>query len=232
MRFSYFAGAAAIVAGAAFAQTAQPGQRAPRAHMMQTETRAEVPAAVAKHFAKLDLNHDGFITKAEADSLEAQRDTKMKERAEKRAQHFDPAKVFARLDSNHDGKITVAEAEAAHNARAQAKGGEPAKAHAVAFGGLFARADTNKDGIITRAEFDATAAQMHARVEQAGLRHGGGGRMFEMADINKDGKVSLAEAQQVALQHFDRADINRDGKLSADERKQAHQLLGGQHHPS
>jgi hypothetical protein len=219
---------AAVVAGsAAFAQAAPaPGQPA-RARAVQTEARTDVPAHVGKMFARLDTNHDGFITKAELDAVDAQRAQK----AAQRAQRFDPDKIFARMDANHDGKITAAEEQAAHNARAQAKGGQPAKAQATALSGLFARADTNKDGAVTRAEFDATGAQLKARLEQAGLHRGGLGKMFETDDVNKDGKVSVAEVQSVALQHFDRADLNHDGKLTPDERKQARQLRA-EHHPS
>jgi Ca2+-binding EF-hand superfamily protein len=221
---------AAIVAGsAAFAQAAPaPGQPAARARAVQTEARTDVPAHVGKMFARLDTNHDGFITKAEIDAVYAQGAQK----AAQRAQRFDPDEIFARIDANHDGKITVAEEQAAHNARVQAKGGQPAKAQATGFSGLFARADTNKDGAVTRAEFDATGAQLKARLEKAGLHRGGLGKMFETADVNKDGKVSVAEVQLVALQHFDRADLNHDGKLTPDERKQARQQLRAEHHPS
>jgi Ca2+-binding EF-hand superfamily protein len=140
---------------------------------------------------------------------------------EQRADRFDPAKIFARLDANKDGKITQAEADAARNARAAAKG-KPAPAHAG--GGLFARLDTNKDSIVTKAEFDAAAAQMHSRIEKAGMqRENMVGHMFTAADANKDGKVSLAEMQQAAQQRFDRADVNHDGKLTPDERKQTRQ---------
>jgi len=218
---------AAILAGGVAVAQSVPQPPAHR-HAMQTEARADVQAHVGKLFARLDTNHDGFITEAESNAVEAQHGAK----AEQRAQRFDPNKIFARIDANHDGKITATEAEAAHNARAQAKGGQPAKAQATGFGGLFARADSNKDGAITRAEFDAMAGQMHARMEQAGIHRGGIGHMFESADVNKDGKVSLAEAQSVALQHFDRADMNHDGKLTPDERKQARQQLRAERHSS
>src|SRR5437764_13497873 len=112
----------------AVAQTAPAAQPAPRAHkMMKPETRADAQAAVAQHFARMDANHDGFISKAEIDALMAQREAKMQQRAEQRAAHFDPTKMFARLDTNNDGKITQAEADAARNARIAAKGGKPAK---------------------------------------------------------------------------------------------------------
>ena len=171
-------------------------------------------------FAKLDTNHDGVIAKDELSAIEAKRDQKL----EQRAQRFDPSKMFDRIDLNHDGKITTAEAEAAHSQHAKTKDGQPAKAHAAAFNGLFARADTNKDGVITKAEFDTMGQQIKARIEKAGERRDGmATRMFTMADANKDGRVSLAEMQQSALAHFDRVDANHDGKISPDERKAVRQ---------
>jgi Ca2+-binding EF-hand superfamily protein len=222
-------GAAAVataVGSAAIAATAPPAKPAPRAHKaMQTELRTDVQGHVAKMFARLDTNKDGFITQAELDAGQAQRAAKI----EKRAERFDPAKLFARLDTNKDGKITEAEADAVHNARVAAKGGKPGNAHT---GGLFARLDTNKDKVVTRAEFDTAAAQMHARIEQAGVHRGGADKLLEAADSNKDGRVSLAEVQQMALQHFDRADLNHDDKLTPDERRQSRQQMKTQHKPS
>ena len=234
-RFLISAAAAGLVAGgAAIAQTApKSGQPAPRAHKMQTESRADVQAQIGKMFARFDSNKDGFVTKAEVDAKDARRSAKIKERAEKRAQGFDSAKIFDKLDANHDGKVTKAEAEGARESYVASKSGEPAHAHAVAMGGLFDRADTNKDGVISRAEFDAAAQLRRAHMDQAAMHRGGfAGRLFERADINKDSRVSLAEAQQVALQHFDRADLNHDGKLTPEERRQARQQLRAQHKPS
>ena len=225
MKKILFGGAAAIalVSGTALlAQVAPPAKGAHAGHKMtmQTELRTDVAGHLQKMFARLDTNKDGFITQAELDALQTQRQTKLEQRAE----HFDPAKVFARLDANNDGKITQAEADAVRNARAAAKG-KPASAHA----GLIARLDTNKDGVVTRAEFDAAAGQMHARMEQAAMHHGGfGAHLLQTADLNKDGRVSLAEMQQMALQHFDQADLNHDGKLTPDERKQFRQARHAQ----
>ena len=220
------AGVTLITGSALVAQAALPKAPAHPGHkMMQTELRTEVQAHVAKMFARLDTNKDGFVTEAEVNALQAEHAAKAGQRAEARAARFDPAKIFARLDTNNDGKITQAEADEAHNAAAASKGSKAAPAHA---NGLFARIDTNKDGSVTRAEFDAAAAQMHARMENAGARHGMGGQMFAAADLNKDGKVSLAEMQQTALQHFDRADLNHDGKVTPDERKQMRQVQPGQ----
>lgn len=229
------AATAIFLGGAAIAQTAQPAQPAQPVKPIKADkvtTRADVQAHVGRFFSRVDTNRDGYVTKAETDALQAQHATKIQQRAEKRAQRRDPAKIFGRLDTNSDGTITRQEADAAHQARMQAKGGGPARAHAMAFGGLFERADTNKDGVITRAEFDAAPKPERAGMRKAGMRRGFGGRMFETADANKDGRVSLAEAQQAALQHFDRADLNRDGKLTREERRQAHQQLRGQRQPS
>jgi Ca2+-binding EF-hand superfamily protein len=222
---TFLIGGAAVLAivagGAAFAQTAKPAQTpAPRVQTPKTATRAEVQSHLATMFAKLDTNHDGAISKDELAAIEAKRDQKL----EQRAQRFDPSKIFARLDLNHDGKITAAEAEAARSQHAKAKGGQPAKAQAAAFKGLFARADTNHDGVITSAEFDTMGQQIKARMEKAGAaRDGMATRMFTMADANKDGRVSLAEMQQSALARFDRMDLNHDGKITPDERKAARQ---------
>jgi Ca2+-binding EF-hand superfamily protein len=235
MKSILFGGAAAaaiFLGGAAIPQTAQPAQPVQPTKADKVTTRADVQSHVGRFFSRVDTNRDGYVTKAETDALQAQHTAKIQQRAEKRAQRHEPAKIFGRLDANSDGKITRQEADAAHQARMQAKGGRPARAHATAFGGLFERVDANKDGVITRAEFDAVPKPERAGMRQAGMRRAFGGRMFETADANKDGRVSLAEAQQSALQHFDRADLNRDGKLTREERRQAHQQLRGQRQPS
>jgi Ca2+-binding EF-hand superfamily protein len=223
------AAAAILVGGAALAtteapaaKTTQPAKTARAPRVPQPVTRAEVQARIAKIFARLDTNHDGFITKDELSAIDAQREQKM----EQRAQKFDPSKAFDRLDLNHDGKITTTEAEAARSQRAQAKGGQPAQAKATAFTGLFARADTNKDNVLTRAEFDTMGQQIKTRMEKAAVATGGmATRFFDKTDTNKDGKVTLAEMQQSALAQFDRLDLNHDGTITPQERQQARQAF-------
>lgn len=195
------------------------------------KSRAEVQAAVARRFARMDANRDGFVTQAEASAVQAKRSERFQQRADKRAKPVDPGAMFARLDANKDGTITRAEADAARTARVAAKG-KPAKANAVAFGGLFDRADKNRDGNISRAEFDAAPPKggMRGAKRHAGMKHGDG-QMFEKGDANKDGRVSLAEAQQVALSRFDRSDINRDGQITPDERRQNRQQRRAQRQP-
>jgi hypothetical protein len=238
MKKFLIAGAAMAIATAAYAQASQPGsQSAPQAGQHRQpgfknkpETRADVSAHVQKMFAKLDTNHDGYITKAEIDAMEAQN----KQKFEQRAASFDPNKMFDRLDTNRDGKITQAEADAAHAQRMQAKGGQTAAApDAHAGQKLFARVDSNKDGVITKAEFDASTSQMKAHMQQAEMSRGGmADHMFDAADTNHDGKVSLAEMQAATLQRFDKIDLNHDGTVTPQERQQAHQQLRAQHKPS
>jgi Ca2+-binding EF-hand superfamily protein len=211
--------AAAALAGTGMgdAQTS-PASPSHRGHMMKTETRADVQAHIAKFFAKVDANRDGFVTRAEADATVAQRTAKAETRGDRRGARFD------RIDTNHDAQVTKAEAEAARQARMARQ--------AAAGNRLFERADANHDGVISKAEFDAKAGRMHARLERAGLHRGFAGRMFDTADLNKDGRLSLSEAQQAALQHFDRSDLNHDGQLTPEERRQARQALRAQRKPS
>jgi Ca2+-binding EF-hand superfamily protein len=224
------AAAAAILAGnSAVAATVQIAKAAPakQVRAAKTETRADVQSRVASAFARLDVNHDGFIAKDELTAVESKRE----QRFEKRAERFDPAKMFATIDLNKDGKITTAEAEAARSQHAKGQPGQPTHAHAAAFGGLFAKADANKDNVITRAEFDTLGQQLKARMEHAGTAGDARAeRMFAKSDANKDGKVSLAEMQQSALGRFDRMDANHDGTVNPQERQQMRQSKKAQPH--
>jgi len=166
------AAAAIFVSGAAVAAQSAPTAPKPKAarfaRFAQPATRAEVQARTAAMFARLDTNHDGSITRDELTAVEARREQK----AEARAQRFDPAKAFDRLDLNHDGKITAEEVAAAHARHARSASGRT-QTQAAGFHGLYARADVNKDNVITRAEFDAVGQQLKARMEHASVARGG-----------------------------------------------------------
>ena len=215
MKNALFAGIAAaglIAIVPAFAQTAAPAPVAPHAPMARDHTRAEVAAKVAEHFAKLDANRDGFVTKAEADAMRTQMRAKFadnraeriehrKQRTEMRREHS-----FERIDANNDGSISRAEFDAAHARR-------------------DAMVDRNKDGRPDGRRFAGAMRKMHAGMG------GFGGRMFEVADANKDGRVSLQEAQAAALQRFDTADVNRDGRITREERMQRKQKVRSERRP-
>jgi Ca2+-binding EF-hand superfamily protein len=217
------AAALAAVAGIApaLAQTAPANGRQPM--QMKPMTRAEVTQRVQERFAKLDSNHDGVITRDEAQAAAQMMHARMEQRMEKRGDSF-----FDRLDANHDGVVTKAEADAAFNSPPATAGGHPAPT----WERFAARFDTNHDGAISRAEFEAARAQREQQTADngshpSGMRHMAGfsGRMFDMADVNHDGKVTLQEATQAALQHFDAADTNHDGVLTPDEMRAAHQRM-------
>ena len=78
---------------------------------------------------QMDTNHDGSITRAEAEASRAA--------------------MFQRLDADHDGFVTQAERDAARQARGQ-NSDRPAPPR-----GQMMNADTNNDGRISRQEFMA-----------------------------------------------------------------------------
>jgi Ca2+-binding EF-hand superfamily protein len=137
-------------------------------HMtMQPMTRAEVVQKVQQHFAMLDTNKDGFVTRDEAKGA----------RMEKMEMHAGNA--FDRLDANHDGSITRQEFDAGHQAmaahRAGRHGGGMAM-HAGMMGHMFEMADANKDGRVSLQEATAAAAAH-----------------FDRVDANHDGTISTDE---------------------------------------
>ena len=201
----FLIGAAGIVlAGAAIAQApvatpVAPEQPAPREH-----SRAEVVAKVQQHFATLDADKDGFLTKDEAEAgrkvIKERVRAKLGERRERRMENRDPNAAFDRFDSDKNGAISREEfaqhREQRIERRVERKDGKPGARHGM---------------------------RMH--------RFGGmmGGHMFTMADANKDGRVSMQEATDAAARHFDMADANRDGRITPDERRQMHRQMIEKH---
>ena len=198
-----------IVAGAAIAQApvatpaphAAPHAMAPMAD--KVHTRDEMVAKVRDHFARLDADKNGFLTKAEA---EAGRGAMKHRIAERMGERRDPGVAFDRLDSNKDGAISRDEFAKSRELRMERrmvmKDGAPRAPGAKAGKGM----------------------RMH--------RMGGmmmGGQMFDMADTNKDGRVTLQEATDAAARHFDMADANRDGQVTPDERRQMHRQMMEKH---
>jgi Skp family chaperone for outer membrane proteins len=196
-------GGAALLASAAALAQVVPATPTPALRAERVETRAEVQAKVAEHFAKLDANHDGSITKVEADTASQAFHAKFTEQAkDRRDDRRDD--TFERLDTNRDGAVSRSEWDAGAAQREQ----------------RIASRDRNGDGRPDPRGF-----------RHGGMRDmsGFGGRMFEMADANKDGRVTLGEAQAAALQHFDMADANRDGQVTREERRRLHERMRAQH---
>ncbi len=195
-------GSLALV-GPALAQTAPDSPVTVEMHHGPM-TRTAAVEMVQSHFAKLDANHDGFLTKAEMDSAHDRMRSNVRTRIEKRMGEKgdmpDRGAMFDRLDSNHDGSISKEEFTSA----------KPMT--------MERRVVVMKDG----AEVDGHG-KMGMRMHRMGMRFGG--QMFEKADSNNDGKVSLQEATNAAAAHFDSADANHDGTLSPDEMRAAHQAM-------
>ena len=197
------AAAALLGTSAAIAQYAPPAPPAPviqpappgsPLRELQPQTRNGVVEKVREHFARLDTNRDGYLTKEEAQAGRAKMKTMRMEHIKSAQSHApmkDPGARFDRLDANRDGAISREEFDSGHQKR-----------HAM-------RVDHDGDGQPDR--------RMHA-MRGHGMRLGG--RMFEQADVNRDLRVSLQEATDAALKHFDMADINRDGTLTREERQQ------------
>ena len=189
-------GSAALLASAAAIAQVAPATSSAVAPAAKVHTRAEVQSKIALHFAKLDTNRDGSLTKAEADAarqaMRAQRGERKAERREDRREN-----AFERFDSNRDGAISRAEWDAASAQRAQ----------------RMASRDRDGDG------------RPDSRKQGRGGMGALGGHMFQVADGNSDGRVTLQEAQAAALRHFDMADVNRDGQITPDERKQMRQRM-------
>jgi Ca2+-binding EF-hand superfamily protein len=205
----FLIGAAGIVlAGAAIAQAPVTAPSPPAAPEMREHTRAEVVTKVREHFAQLDANKDGFLTKEEADAgrqgFKERVRTKLGERRQQRTErgNRDPNAAFDRLDSNRDGAISRDEFAQHREQRIE-------------------RRIVHKEG--NAAPGAHRGLRMH--------RFGGmmGGHMFTMADANKDGRVSLQEATDAAVRHFDMADANRDGRITPDERRQMHRQMIEKH---
>jgi len=179
-------GAVLLASAAAIAQVAPAP--APQAKAAKVHTRAEVQAKVAEHFARMDTNRDGAVTKAEADAARTALRAQFAERREDRREQ-----AFDRLDGNRDGAISRAEWDAHAAQRQQSIAAhdrnrdgrrDGRRAHGGGMhslgGHMFEMADANKDGRVTLQEAQAAA-----------LRH------FDMADANRDGQITPDERRQV-----------------------------------
>lgn len=243
------ASAAVVIAAAAVAQPAPPpppgvaqgtapmvapappaAPAGPRMNMMimsgRTMTRDEVAQHVARLFARLDANHDGFVTREEVDAIHSKMMAGMEGMRRgmdgmRRAMDAMPnmpmpdrAAMFDRLDTNHDGMISRQEYMAARPRIVERQ--------------VIRIGDGNAPAMPGGPGEHRMVMRMHGMGEgmRMGMGMGGFGvHLFDMADTNHDGRVSLQEAQAAALAHFDRADLNHDGKITPDERQQMHQMI-------
>ena len=171
---------------------------------MRTFNRSEVQAKIAKVFARVDTNRDGFVTEQEMTTLRGRMDGMAKVR-EFGDGGDDANAAFDRMDANHDGTISRDEF---------AKGRQVRIERIVMRGGPEGAGPDGAPG---------HAMKMRMEGHHTGMMMGAG--MLKMADANRDGRVSLQEATTLALQHFDMADANHDGQLTPNEMQAGHMKM-------
>jgi Ca2+-binding EF-hand superfamily protein len=158
---------------------------------------AAAAPAIAKQFALLDLNHDGYLTMSEVQGLWGQQIAQ----AEK-ASEAGRAAAFDKADKNHDSRLTLDEAKA----------GMPRVA------ANFAVLDTKKAGYLTK---DQVVAGAKLAAQQAvGQMRQRNAQAFAKADTNHDGKLSQAEfaaAFPKLASSFAFYDENHDGSIEPNE---------------
>ncbi len=197
----FLAGIAALAAAPLVAQ----GMKGHEGHGMMGDeptTRAAVEARVKAHFAMMDANKDGVVTREE---IEAQQKARMNEMR---------GAMFTKMDADKNGSISRAEFDAAHEHMGHDAPPPPPP------GGPGAPPPPPAMGEHGGMDHGMKMGRMH------GMMGGMGGdrmadHMFAIADANKDGKVTEAEATAAALARFDKVDTNKDGTISPEERTAA-----------
>lgn len=208
-------GGIALAALVAPASAQPPMDQAPRHREMRPITRAEFQQRLQAHFAKIDINHDGYVDRNETGGttgMGRQNYDMGHDRMTPAGMRprMDPNAMFDTMDANRDGNISRSEFLAFHAAHGpHGPGGPMAHGEAMPMAGP-----------------DAGPRPMRPR--HAGMGMGFGGRWFDRVDADHDGRVSLAEAQRAGMALFDRLDANHDGTISPDERAAARQGLRAQ----
>lgn len=172
-------------------------------------TRAEATAGAEVLFNRLDANHDGKLDRADFELLRQQKREAIR------------ARIFALIDTNHDGVISKAEFLADQPEHGPDGGGN----HGPRLGGHGP---------------DGRGFEGHGP-DDAGPGHGrfggpdGEGMKLQMLKrmTGTEGSVSKAVFTAAALKHFDAMDTNHDGRLTAEEQqaglRMLHERMGGPH---
>lgn len=128
-----------LVAMALAAATSAQAQ-APAAQAPQQISKADFSKNLVSRFSSIDANHDGSLSKAEIESMQAKALAAAKAEAQQQV-----ADEFKKLDTNHDGSLSQAEFNAA----------APAVSVRETPDQMLATLDGNKDGKVSSAEFQA-----------------------------------------------------------------------------
>jgi Ca2+-binding EF-hand superfamily protein len=166
-------------------------------------SKSELPERMHGLFDRGDTNKDGFLTKAEIDSLEA---SMAPPKGDPQRERTGPPGGFIRqdpmlitLDTDHNGEISTEEME---------------KAPAV-----LKKLDRNGDGRLTEDELRPRPATM--TMEQV-LSN-----MFKQYDKDGDGRISTAEMPDRLRAMFERADTNKYGFVTMTELQELIKREGG-----
>lgn len=181
-------------------------------------TKAEFMESAQTHFASVDADADGFLTKEERKSHRAAKADEMKN------------KMFDRLDTDGDGAVSRAEMNAVGEKMRTRRNARKEK--------VMERYDTNLDGELSDAERTVMKAERESRSEDRkakrdGMRgdrkRGSWGKRSQRPnpDANGDGFVSLDEHLAVSEKLFTRLDANDDGVLTKGEGRKRRGRRGG-----
>ena len=144
---------------------------------------------LAKMFAKMDSNGDGYIDKAEFTAFHQQH-------AHKNHAGESADDIFAKIDTNGDGKISQDELsafQAVMKSKRQATLSAATSSQNAAGNqsDWFSKMDTNGDGSVDKAEFTAFGQKLAASRSKA---TDNSDQLFSQIDTDGDGKLSKSEA--------------------------------------
>lgn len=179
-------------------------------------TREEARAAHSAQFATIDTDRDGFLTREEMRSHHQTQVREVRTRVHSQVQ----TRQTTLLDANNDGNISRAE----WNNGPQRMEEQRQKMRQDRFNAL----DTNHDGQLSATEMQAghqgqrghqnrQAGQNSAVTEQPMAPR----QRPPNPDTNNDTKISRAEWDAMALPMFDRGDLNHDGRVTREEAAQS-----------
>jgi Ca2+-binding EF-hand superfamily protein len=191
------AAATLLLAGTASAQDTRAGGRLDRDGDKRVSL-AELQAAQAERFTRLDTNRDGQLTR---DERQAGRQAMRAERAAQRVER--QAEMFSRRDADRDGGLSLAEA--------------PKK-----IGPHFAHVDADRNGRLSPQELQAARTMLRGERGPKSVKAD-----RPRVDANGDGAVSRAEFDAQLRVRFARMDADRDGFITRAERKAVRQQRRG-----
>ena len=174
--------AALVVAVPATAQVQAPLAPAPQ-RMEAPQTRDQAIAKVRDHFAKMDINRDGFVAGDEMQSMRGKHHGMKHKMGERRARaarmaNANPAAAFDRIDANRDGMISRDEFGRVRELRKERKMNRMGAGRGMG-GRMMRMADLDRDGRVSLQE--ATNGAL--------LR-------FDRVDANRDGRITPDERRQ------------------------------------